>query len=85
MTNKDPERANPPRMSLEAVVEAREALVRKGLVADSGRRKFCKQTGRCEIVWGIAPGARFVFAEEAKYGIPGVKPPADDDEGEAVS
>jgi hypothetical protein len=62
MTNKDPKRLNPPRVNLEELVEAREALVRKGLVADSGRRKFCKQTGRYEIMWGIAPGARFVCA-----------------------
>jgi hypothetical protein len=62
MTNIICKRADPPpiladdehTMTMERIVEIREELVREGLVVDTGRRKFCEQTGRFEIVWGLS-------------------------------
>jgi hypothetical protein len=43
------------KVTIEEVKEACESLARKGLIADSGRRRFSERTGRWEIVW-VATG-----------------------------
>ena len=40
--------------TLDEVEEAIQDLVRKGLVVDSGLRRWCEETGRYEIVWKLA-------------------------------
>jgi hypothetical protein len=35
----------------KAIAQAIRNLARKGLIVDTGRRKWCEQTGRYGIVW----------------------------------
>ena len=36
------------------IIAARQELVEMGLLVDSGRRKWCEETGRYEILWALA-------------------------------
>jgi hypothetical protein len=38
----------------EAIEQAIQNLARKGLIVDTGRRRWCEQTGRYEIVWAAS-------------------------------
>ena len=49
MARKD-KSADPAEIQL-AIEEAVQELVRKGLVVDSGQRRWSERTGRYEIVW----------------------------------
>ncbi|OIQ72121.1 hypothetical protein GALL_462550 [mine drainage metagenome] len=47
-----------------AIEAAIQDFVRKGLVADSGQRRWSERTGRCEIVWEYtAAGKTFLNTE----------------------
>jgi hypothetical protein len=42
-------------MTLAEAIEAREALIKKGLLIDSGKRRLNKRTGEMDIVWEAVP------------------------------
>jgi hypothetical protein len=54
MARKD--RATDPTEIQRSIEEATQDFVRKGLVVDSGQRRWSPRTGRYEIVWA-RPGA----------------------------
>ena len=43
------------RMSLKRIRAAREALVRRGVLVDSGERHLNPKTGEWEIAWKLNP------------------------------
>lgn len=45
----------PEPISEEAMQEAFDSLASKGLIYDTGRRRFSPRTGRFEIVWAAFP------------------------------
>jgi hypothetical protein len=44
-----------PEPILERFRETLDRLASDGLIYDTGRRKFCPETGRFEIVWAAVP------------------------------
>jgi len=42
----------------QAIGEAIQSLARKGLIYDTGRRRWCDRTKSYQIVWATVPGAR---------------------------
>jgi len=43
----------------EAIEEALRSLAEKGLIFDTGRRRWSERTGTYQIVWAAVPGAKF--------------------------
>jgi hypothetical protein len=42
-------------MSLKRIRAAREELVKRGVLVDSGERRRCPQTGELQVVWMLNP------------------------------
>jgi hypothetical protein len=53
--------------SLEGIEQILENLAKEGLIADSGRRRWSKQSGCYKIVWVVTAAGKAALADESAW------------------